>query len=649
MQQLSSVCAMTSSMARKRSGRSNSRSTRSGRRLVSLRHSPSLALAATGFSFFILAHPHSAAAQSSSPPKPSSSPSPVPPPPAPTTGELINGFAACMSSGEVNTPYCPHNAKNVESPIAGARGTLTGRFRFSPRNYFYVVVQSGDSPIVPFTMRGPTFAIIEALKTSASSTTTSTVSVRIPDAASVTQNPPPAGTSAAPATVPPSSLSLSTIAIICGIAGAAIIAILGLIVLARRRRAQANRKQAARASVLATLPGNGSGKGESGSLAGTSDGGSGVSGAGDPAAAAPAASYNMLRRAGSMTKPPRVGPTPDEANGNLHTYVPAGGESPALMAASAPMTPIPGSAPLTASAAAASSPGRLAATPVAGAISSTEAILIANSFKLALKKSIDDDDDEDISTMINSLGMRPIPDAGQATPGSGFMSPQQPAAAVLLDTPVPQTVTSPPGLVPRSVYPAASTASTTPGDGAAATDAASLKSASPIPPAPASLVSSHAHSTSPHISSPLALGHTGRQLSHDDQHSLLTGSMPRSLDSTSLPRSLSETTSAGHMTVERVSLDHRDRESTLLGRTPVKHIGSPYTAVVVVDPQDEEQNASGAPVPPTVMMSLPRSESGSMPRVSIVPELDEGSSGEDASSAKSLVVDQSGQAAAGKR
>jgi hypothetical protein len=46
-----------------------------------------------------------------------------------------------------------------------------------------------------------------------------------------------------------------------------------------------------------------------------------------------------------------------------------------------------------------------------GAISSMEAILIANSFKLALQKSAhaeDEDDDQDIHTMISNLGMRPV-------------------------------------------------------------------------------------------------------------------------------------------------------------------------------------------------------------------------------------------------
>ncbi|KAI9221586.1 hypothetical protein BC828DRAFT_404803 [Blastocladiella britannica] len=643
------------------------------------------------------------------------------------TGPLVNGFASCMSSDQVNTPYCPHTAGNAESPVANAVYPLGSYIRLSwnsqwspfatvgsvdvylcpgdkptncllmstldtklestqrmldakaltPGPYFYVVVPLGDSPSVPFVSRGPAFTIAPAPVTSTSTTSTSSPTrastatvTAIVSATSASQSSPPAPDS--------NKLTPLTIGLIAGISALLVLIAGGFIVSRHRKR---NRARPVKATMLS--PGGGG----SGNGAGTSSGDS-LTALKRSGSASGGVMVAAAASAGSPSGMPSHGLTSSASNDTLSAgsspynkmrkigsdadalYVPAG-DAPSS-------SPVPaGLRGLPSSNGSPHQPQRLVAAPVSGAISSTEAILIANSFKLALKKSIEpsDDDDDDISATIDALGMRPVPDGSPRTPAqqqqqsfpgstptsaslgaavspatfsSGLEAGSRPSMLSLAFAPRPSSLQQQQQQQQSSrpfesfVTPASPTSSAVPPRTLAAMAAATHPPGTSSPLASAdSLMSGPAAAGGPTSNS-----YTTLVASHHD-------SIPRSVGSNdgSLPRN----TALDTMTVSRVSIDSRDRETALLQRAPLKQVGS-NPRMVLIDPSADGPSSASAQgsstaspsSPPLAPASATLSPHAAATRVSVVPELHEAgaSSGSsrgnsDAESVSSLQADRS--------
>ncbi|KAJ3351592.1 hypothetical protein GGF32_004233 [Allomyces javanicus] len=572
--------------------------------------------------------------------------------PEPTANSFVdsNGqpFARCMSTNP-NTAYCPHNAGNSEQPEAAKAYNTTNMLRMTwnskwpsfattgavdlylcptdgtkcipmamaasvsveivdalidpakvkPGRYTYVVVPLNNKPEdTSFGERGVELVIQAGPTTSTTSSTSSTAS-------------PTATSSVGPVPIPTASvlaksdgnednggLTTLQLALIIAAAAAALIG-LALLLIARRRRHQRRLK----ASAVA---------GTSGSAKST--GGTAVVAV--PAGAAAAAPYDVLRETASAEKVGTGGTVPRTA-----------AETPVATAA------VPGAA--SAAAITPATPDGLTAlngsavnlTPP-GAISNADAILIANSFKLALKKSIDDDDDdEDIHTMINNLGMRPVP-SGDPNEPFMFMTTSVPPTAVASGAAAAAGLIPPPPPPPSSSAGAAPPAARPSFSSSMATSAAAVTGAPPAitttPP------TATRHGSLPRQGS--LLSDAGAPIAAASPHMRLgvartsdlgasTGTIDSLLAASTIaaaaptaaagaraspsPSSLASPPSAAHdrIVVERVSMDHRDREQLLLNRhAAVKLVKS--NPCLVVGPiagsssggagSDRENNGGGA-------------------------------------------------------
>ncbi|KNE71921.1 hypothetical protein AMAG_16345 [Allomyces macrogynus ATCC 38327] len=503
--------------------------------------------------------------------------------PAPTANTFVdsNGqpFANCMSTNP-NTAYCPHNAGNSEQPEAAKTYNTTSMLRMTwnskwpsfattgavdlylcptdgtkcipmatamsvsveivdalidpakvkPGRYTYVAVPLNNKPEdTSFGERGVELAIQAGPTSSTTSSTSSTAS-------------PTATSSVGPVPIPTASvlaksdgnednggLTTLQLALIIAAAAAALIG-LALLLIARRRRHQKRRLKSG--AVVGT---SGSAK---------SAGGTAVVAV--PAGAAAAAPYDVLRETASAEKVGTGGTAPrTTAETPVATAAVPGAASAAAITPATPdgLTALNGSA--------------VNLTPP-GAISNADAILIANSFKLALKKSIDDDDDdEDIHTMINNLGMRPVP-SGDPNEPFMFMTTSVPPTAVASGAAVAA------GLIPPPPPPPSSSAGATrhgslPRQGSLLSDAgAPIAAASPHMRLGVARTSDLGASTGT-IDSLLAA-------------SAIAAAAPSAAAAgaraSPSPSSLASPPSAVHdrIVVERVSMDHRDREQLLLNR-----------------------------------------------------------------------------------
>ncbi|KNE63778.1 hypothetical protein AMAG_08858 [Allomyces macrogynus ATCC 38327] len=535
--------------------------------------------------------------------------------PAPSSSFVdSNGqpFAACMSSNP-NTAYCPHNAGNSEQPEAAKTYNTTSMLRMTwnskwpsfattgavdlylcptdgtkcipmdtavsvsveivdalidpakvkPGRYTYVVVPLNNKPEdTSFGERGVELVIQAGPSTSTTSSASSTAS-------------PTATSSVGPVPIPTASvlaksdgnednggLTTLQLALIIAAAAAALIG-LALLLIARRRRHQRRLKAGAVAGT-----------------SGSAKSAGGIAVVAVPAGAAAAAPYDVLRETASAEKVGTGGTVPRTA-----------AETPVATAA------VPGAA--SAAAITPATPDGLTAlngsavnlTPP-GAISNADAILIANSFKLALKKSIDDDDDdEDIHTMINNLGMRPVP-SGDPNEPFMFMTTSVPptavasgaAAAAGLIPPPPPPPSSSTGAAPPAARPSFSSSMVTSAAAAGAPPAitttpptatrhgslprqGSLLSDAGVPSGAATAA------VSPHMRLGVArtsdLGaSTGTIDSLLAASTIAAAPAAAAARASPSPSSLASPPSAVHdrIVVERVSMDHRDREQLLLNR-----------------------------------------------------------------------------------
>ncbi|KAJ3364105.1 hypothetical protein GGF31_000600 [Allomyces arbusculus] len=336
-------------------------------------------------------------------------------------------YAACMASGNPNTPYCPHNAGNREAPTAetkivpGQPVRVTWNSQWSPfaaagaidlylcpadasacvplamgvktavesrdvtvdskavlaGSYNYVVVPLGGVPeTVPFAQRGVGVTVLPPPSTTTTATSsTSTTAPPLPHAATAPPSVPTAASEPRIATSAPTSSRSSTsltplqIALIAISAMITVLAI-GLAVVHHHRR----RKHHDLAVAV---------------LAGTSTGSA-----------------------------PRTSCTPTQLGTSLKSVPPCSG--PAASTVVPTPTPVP-------------RPSTSSVPPPVGAISSTDAIILANTFKAALKHPLDhSDDDADLHTMMANLGLLPV-----ASPETG-----EPVVFVATSAPPPAPTTS---------------------------------------------------------------------------------------------------------------------------------------------------------------------------------------------------------------
>ncbi|KAJ3364138.1 hypothetical protein GGF32_002518 [Allomyces javanicus] len=366
----------------------------------------------------------------------SSSPSPSDAPAAPAatstpavvmTDSMGTAYAACMASGNPNTPYCPHNAGNREAPTAetkivpGQPVRVTWNSRWSPfaaagaidlylcpadasacvplamgvktavesrdvtvdpkavlaGSYNYVVVPLGGVPeAVPFAGRGVDVTVLPPpTATPTATSSTSTTAPPLPHAATAPPSVPTAASeprvaTSAPITTSRRSLTALQIALIAVSAIITVLAI-GLAIVHHHRRRKHHDL------AVAVLAGS-----------------------------APRTSCTPTAQLGTSLKSV---PPPATATAAAAAAVPA----PVLVPAPRPST---SSVP-----------------PPVGAISSTDAIILANTFKAALKHPLDhSDDDADLHTMMANLGLLPV-----ASPESG-----EPVVFVATSAPPPAPTTS---------------------------------------------------------------------------------------------------------------------------------------------------------------------------------------------------------------
>ncbi|KAJ3362797.1 hypothetical protein GGF31_001327 [Allomyces arbusculus] len=536
--------------------------------------------------------------------------------PAPTANTFVDSsgqpFANCMSTNP-NTAYCPHNAGNSEQPEAAKAYNTTSMLRMTwnskwpsfattgavdlylcptdgtkcipmatavsvsveivdalidpakvkPGRYTYVVVPLNNKPedtsfgergVELVIQAGPTTSTTSSASSSASPTATSSVGpVPIPTASVLAKSD---------GNEDNGGLTKLQLALIIAAAAAALIG-LALLLIARRRRHQKRRLKA-------------------GAVAGTS--GSAKSAGGTavvavPAGGAAAAPYDVLRETASAEKVGTGGTVPRmTAETPVATAAVPGAASAAAITPATPdgLTALNGSS--------------VNLTPP-GAISNADAILIANSFKLALKKSIDDDDDdEDIHTMINNLGMRPVP-SGDPNEPFMFMTTSVPPTAVA------SGAAAAAGLIPPPPPPPSSSA-TAPPAARPSFSSSMVTSAAAVAGAPPAITTTPP-TTTRHGSLPRQgslLSDAGTPIAAASPHMRLgvartsdlgasTGTIDSLLAASTIaaaaptaaaagaraspsPSSLASPPSAAHdrIVVERVSMDHRDREQLLLNR-----------------------------------------------------------------------------------